>query len=43
MNVACPWVGHKNSGFGYHSGVEGFSNFSVPKTVVYYENESDEE
>jgi acyl-CoA reductase-like NAD-dependent aldehyde dehydrogenase len=35
MDVHCPWVGHKASGFGYHSGVEGFYNFSMPKTLVY--------
>ena len=35
MNVACPWVGHKASGYGYHSGKEGFHNFSIPKTLVY--------
>lgn len=35
MHVACPWVGHKQSGFGYHSGKEGFHNFSIPKTIVY--------
>jgi acyl-CoA reductase-like NAD-dependent aldehyde dehydrogenase len=35
MDVACPWVGHKKSGFGYHSGKEGFHNFSIPKTIVY--------
>ena len=35
MNVACPWVGHKASGFGYHSGKEGFHNFSIPKSLVY--------
>ena len=35
MDVACPWVGHKQSGFGYHSGQEGFHQFSVPKTLVY--------
>lgn len=35
MDVACPWVGHKKSGFGYHSGVEGFHNFSIPKTLVF--------
>lgn len=40
MNVACPWVGHKNSGFGYHSGVEGFNNFSLPKTLVYVPKDS---
>jgi acyl-CoA reductase-like NAD-dependent aldehyde dehydrogenase len=35
MNVACPWVGHKESGLGYHSGVEGFHNFSIPKSLVF--------
>jgi acyl-CoA reductase-like NAD-dependent aldehyde dehydrogenase len=35
MHIACPWVGHKQSGFGYHSGQEGFHQFSVPKTLVY--------
>lgn len=35
MDVACPWTGHKQSGLGYHSGVEGFHQFSVPKTLVY--------
>jgi acyl-CoA reductase-like NAD-dependent aldehyde dehydrogenase len=35
MDVACPWVGHKESGLGYHSGVEGFHNFSIPKSLVF--------
>ena len=35
MDIACPWVGHKSSGFGYHSGQEGFHNFSIPKTLVF--------
>jgi len=35
MDVACPWVGHKASGHGYHSGKEGFHNFSIPKSLVY--------
>jgi succinate-semialdehyde dehydrogenase/glutarate-semialdehyde dehydrogenase len=35
MNIACPWVGHKNSGYGYHSGQEGFHQFSIPKTLVF--------
>lgn len=35
MNPACPWVGHKSSGHGYHSGEEGFHQFSIPKTLVY--------
>jgi len=34
MDINCPWVGHKASGFGYHSGIEGFNNFSIPKTIV---------
>jgi acyl-CoA reductase-like NAD-dependent aldehyde dehydrogenase len=35
MDITCPWVGHKQSGYGYHSGKEGFHNFSIPKTIVY--------
>jgi acyl-CoA reductase-like NAD-dependent aldehyde dehydrogenase len=35
MDVGCPWVGHKSSGFGYHSGPEGFHQFSIPKSLVY--------
>lgn len=34
-DIACPWVGHKNSGFGYHSGMDGFRQFSVPKSLVF--------
>ncbi|KAL7567720.1 hypothetical protein ACA910_012055 [Epithemia clementina (nom. ined.)] len=34
LDVACPWVGHKESGFGYHSGRQGFEQFSLPKTIV---------
>lgn len=37
MDVGCPWVGHKQSGYGYHSGPEGFQQFSVPKTLVFSE------
>ena len=34
-NVACPWVGHRQSGYGgSHSGREGFQSFSLPKTIV---------
>jgi acyl-CoA reductase-like NAD-dependent aldehyde dehydrogenase len=40
MNVACPWVGHKSSGFGFHSGQEGFHNFSVPKSLIFTPEES---
>lgn len=38
MDITCPWVGHKQSGYGYHSGKEGFHNFSIPKTIVYSES-----
>ncbi|KAL3786897.1 hypothetical protein ACHAW5_005915 [Stephanodiscus triporus] len=31
----CPWIGHKGSGFGSHSGMDGFRSFSVPKSLVY--------
>merc|ERR1712176_658207 len=37
----CPWVGHRNSGFGYHSGWDGWRQFSVPKSLVFAS--SDEE
>ena len=35
MDAGCPWVGHKQSGYGYHSGPEGFQQFSVPKSIVF--------
>lgn len=28
-----PWVGHRQSGFGFVGGVAGFRQFSVPKTI----------
>jgi acyl-CoA reductase-like NAD-dependent aldehyde dehydrogenase len=31
----CPWVGHKGSGFGYHSGPDGWRQFSMPKSLVH--------
>mmetsp|Transcript_24944 Transcript_24944/g.54396 ORF Transcript_24944/g.54396 Transcript_24944/m.54396 type:complete len:478 (-) Transcript_24944:79-1512(-) len=34
-HLACPWVGHKSSGFGYHSGRDGWRQFSVPKSLVF--------
>lgn len=34
-NTAAPWVGHKNSGYGYHSGMDGWRQFSVPKSLVF--------
>ena len=27
--LECPWVGHKRSGHGYHSGADGWRQFSV--------------
>jgi acyl-CoA reductase-like NAD-dependent aldehyde dehydrogenase len=38
LHVSCPWVGFKNSGYGYHSGLEGFAQFSLPQTLVYSED-----
>jgi acyl-CoA reductase-like NAD-dependent aldehyde dehydrogenase len=32
---ACPWAGHKGSGFGYHSGADGWRQFSAPKSLVH--------
>lgn len=32
--AACPWVGHKGSGFGCHSGADGWRQFSIPKSIV---------
>ncbi|MEM1009495.1 MAG: aldehyde dehydrogenase family protein, partial [Myxococcota bacterium] len=34
MHIACPWVGHQHSGYGFHSGIEGFRQFSLPKSIV---------
>lgn len=31
----CPWIGAKGSGFGYHSGFDGWRQFSVPKSLVF--------
>lgn len=31
----CPWAGHKGSGFGYHSGADGWRQFSSPKSIVF--------
>uniref|UniRef100_A0A7S3V078 Aldehyde dehydrogenase domain-containing protein n=1 Tax=Aplanochytrium stocchinoi TaxID=215587 RepID=A0A7S3V078_9STRA len=30
----CPWIGTKGSGFGYHSGMDGWRQFSVPKSII---------
>ena len=32
--LECPWAGHKRSGFGYHSGADGWRQFSVPKSLI---------
>ena len=34
-HAECPWVGHKGSGFGYHSGADGWRQFSVPRSLVF--------
>jgi len=31
----CPWVGHKQSGYGFHTGIEGLRQFSLPKSIVF--------
>lgn len=33
-NVCCPWVGQKGSGFGYHSGPDGWRQFSAPQSII---------
>jgi acyl-CoA reductase-like NAD-dependent aldehyde dehydrogenase len=33
--AACPWVGHKGSGMGYHSGMDGWRQFSIPKSLIF--------
>eukprot|EP00962_Isochrysis_galbana_P060865 scaffold35853_cov140-Isochrysis_galbana.AAC.1 len=33
--MRCPFVGHKRSGYGSHSGVDGWRQFSRPKSLVY--------
>merc|ERR1712070_949615 len=33
--AACPWIGMKSSGFGYHSGADGWRQFSVPKSLIF--------
>eukprot|EP00927_Polykrikos_kofoidii_P083486 TRINITY_DN8557_c0_g1_i2.p1 TRINITY_DN8557_c0_g1~~TRINITY_DN8557_c0_g1_i2.p1 ORF type:complete len:109 (-),score=18.03 TRINITY_DN8557_c0_g1_i2:134-460(-) len=40
MNAAsaCPWVGHKGSGFGSHSGPDGWRQFSMPQSIVLTES-----
>lgn len=33
-DLSCPWIGQKGSGFGYHSGPDGWRQFSVPQSIV---------
>lgn len=30
----CPWVGAKGSGYGYHSGFDGWRQFSTPQSII---------
>jgi len=30
----CPWIGAKGSGFGCHSGLDGWRQFSTPKSII---------
>jgi len=34
-DIRCPFVGHKKSGYGSHSGQDGWRQFSVPKSLLY--------
>jgi len=34
-DLRCPFVGHKRSGYGSHSGTDGWRQFSTPKSLVY--------
>ena len=34
-DIRSPFVGHKRSGYGSHSGTDGWRQFSVPKTLIY--------
>jgi len=33
--ASCPWIGQKSSGYGYHSGADGWRQFSVPKSLIF--------
>ena len=33
--ASCAWVGQKQSGYGYHSGADGWRQFSVPKSLIF--------
>jgi len=34
-HTQCPWAGQKGSGHGYHSGYDGWRQFSAPKSLVF--------
>lgn len=34
-DIRCPFVGHKTSGYGTHSGQDGWRQFSTPKSLLY--------
>ena len=34
-SIRSPFVGHKRSGYGSHSGTDGWRQFSTPKTLIY--------
>ena len=34
-SILCPFVGHKKSGYGTHSGKDGWRQFSTPKSLIY--------
>ena len=34
-SILSPFVGHKRSGYGSHSGRDGWRQFSTPKTLIY--------
>jgi succinate-semialdehyde dehydrogenase/glutarate-semialdehyde dehydrogenase len=34
-DLRCPFVGHKRSGYGSHSGTDGWRQFSTPKSLIY--------
>ena len=34
-HALCPFVGHRYSGYGSHSGVDGWRQFSRPKSLIF--------
>ena len=41
-SIRCPFVGHKESGYGTHSGFDGWRQFSTPKSLIYAEAPADD-